>query len=76
MTQPADILGLRHASVPRRELELSAFLSSRHGSTAHHLSSSECQTIMVAELLRHADPADRARWEDLTLAYTDPLGAP
>jgi len=76
MTRHVDMLGLRHASAPRRELELSAFLSSRHAATAHHLSASECQTMTLVELLCHADPADRARWDGLTLAYTDPLGAP
>ncbi len=64
------------ARPPGRRLELSDFLSGRHGRTVHHLSASESETMTVAALLDRADAEDRARWAALTLAYTDPLGAP
>jgi aspartate/methionine/tyrosine aminotransferase len=62
--------------LPSRDLELSAFLSRLHHKTLHHLSASECETMAVADLLRHADAEDAGRWENLQLSYTDPLGAP
>ena len=61
---------------PERELELSSLLARLHDRTRHHLSASECETMTVSALLALADAEDRARWERLTLAYTDPLGAP
>lgn len=60
---------------PVRELELAALLSSLHDRTVHHLSASECETMAMADLLRMADAEDQARWDDLRLAYTHPLGA-
>ena len=61
---------------PVRDLELATFLSNWHHATEHHLSASECETMALADLLALADAADRARWETLNLAYTDPGGAP
>ena len=63
-------------AVPARELELASFLSRLHHVTEHHLSASECETMPLTDLLALADDEDRARWEHLTLAYTDPAGAP
>lgn len=67
---------LSHATFPSRELELATYLSSRHASTEHHLSASECETMSLADLLEIADAEDRERWATLRLGYTDPLGAP
>ena len=36
------------------------------------LSSSECESISMRELLSHADPEALDRWENLSLAYPDP----
>lgn len=63
-------------AAPRRELELAAFLSRYHHSARHHLSASECESMTLTALIAMADSEDRARWEGLTLAYTDPVGAP
>jgi len=71
-TSPAD---LRHASLPGRDLELSTLMARLHGRTLHHLSASECETMAVSDLLLLADAGDAARWQDLRLSYTDPLGA-
>jgi aspartate/methionine/tyrosine aminotransferase len=60
---------------PARELELASHLSRWHAAAPHHLSASECATMPLAELLALADPADAARWDGLTLGYTDPNGA-
>ncbi len=62
-------------AVPRRELELAAFLSRMHHTTRHHLGASECETMSLASLLAMADAEDLDRWQRLTLAYTDPVGA-
>ena len=69
-------MDLRHASLPLRDLELSTLLARLHVRTAHHLGASECETMAVADLLGMADAEDAARWQDLRLSYTDPLGAP
>lgn len=76
MTRHSDFSGQRHSGLPQRELALSSLLSRLHDRTVHHLSSSECETMAVADLLRLADAEDAARWDRLQLAYTDPLGAP
>ncbi len=75
MTRHASPQDLRHASLPRRDLDLSSFLSRLHDRASHHLSASECETMAVADLLRRADAEDAMRWHDLQLSYTDPLGA-
>ncbi len=62
--------------LPARGLELAATLSRLHDRTVHHLSASECETMALADLLGLADAEDQARWADLRLSYTDPLGAP
>ena len=64
------------AAAPARELEVSAFLSRYHHTTAHHLSASECETLKLTDLLAMAGAEDAARWAGLDLAYTDPVGAP
>ncbi len=67
--------GLARAVFPARDLELATHLSRWHDSTTHHLSASECETLALPGLLALASPAHRARWDNLTLGYTDPLGA-
>jgi len=67
---------LCNAGFPDRDLELATYLSRLHGKTRHHMSSSECESMSLAELLRLADPQDHERWTNLRLEYTDPLGAP
>ena len=76
MTQHAGFRDLHRANLPRRDLELSTFLSRLHGRIVHHLSASECETMALTDLLGMADSDDLARWDDLRLSYTDPLGAP
>jgi aspartate/methionine/tyrosine aminotransferase len=63
------------AAYPIRDLELASHLSRWHAATAHHLSASECESILLSELVALAGPEDAARWDRLTLAYTDPAGA-
>jgi aspartate/methionine/tyrosine aminotransferase len=42
----------------------------------HHMTASDSETMTMAELLSHADDADRDAWERLTLGYTETYGAP
>ena len=75
MTRPRPGLhALGHATYPARDLELASYLSRLHGSTSHHLSASECETMALADLLALADAADTERWAALGLGYTDPAG--
>ena len=74
--QTHDLPALRHAAYPTRDLALSTYLSRLHDRTEHHLSASECETIGVGALLAMADADDAARWDTLSLGYTDPVGAP
>ena len=76
MTRLVSPVGLRHASLPLRDLELSTLLARLHVRMTHHLGASECETMAVADLLGLADADDAARWQGLRLSYTDPLGAP
>ena len=71
-----DLHGFSGSPYPARDLELATHLSRWHGSTLHHLSASECETMQVADLLALADAEDTERWATLRLGYTDPLGAP
>ena len=76
MTQlPADLSLLGHATFPARDLELATYLSRWHAETTHHLSASECESMLVSDLLALGDEQDRQRWSTLTLGYTPPLGA-
>ena len=42
----------------------------------HLLSSSDCESLSLRELLDHADADGRARWDGLTLGYTESAGHP
>ncbi len=68
--------GLRAAGTPEHEMALASYLSRWHGTTRHHISASQSETMTVAELLEFADGEDLERWRTLRLGYTDPLGAP
>eukprot|EP01037_Dinobryon_pediforme_P001953 gene1952-1986_t len=57
------------------EYALGAFLARWYPTTTHDLAASESETWSVPELLSLARPEDRARWETLSLGYTDPRGA-
>lgn len=71
----AGLDGLAQAAFPVRELELATYLSRLHGTTTHHLSPSECETMRLGALLALADADGRERWDALTLGYTEPAGA-
>ncbi len=68
--------GVRAAGTPEHELALASYLSCWHGTTRHHISASQSETMTVAELLELGDGEDLERWRTLQLGYTDPLGAP
>ncbi|MBI9082326.1 MAG: aminotransferase class I/II-fold pyridoxal phosphate-dependent enzyme [Desulfobacterales bacterium] len=49
----------------------------RHEFSARHLlSSSDCESLTMAQLLRTADPETMALWENLKLGYTETPGHP
>jgi aspartate/methionine/tyrosine aminotransferase len=55
---------------------LGSFLSRWSRGIRHDLTASECETLPLRELLCWADPLDRRRWQDVSLGYADPRGAP
>jgi aspartate/methionine/tyrosine aminotransferase len=61
--------------VTARDYPLGAFLERWYPVTRHELAASESETWQVAELLQMARPEDLARWDGLSLGYTDPCGA-
>lgn len=63
-----------HPHIPPFSLER---YFARHEFTARHLlSSSDCETLSQAELVRMADTTARELWEGLRLGYTDSQGHP
>lgn len=54
---------------------LDTFLARWHGSVRHDLAGSECETLVLPDLLAMAGPEDISRWKGLRLGYTDPHGS-
>ncbi|GIG67966.1 aminotransferase class I/II-fold pyridoxal phosphate-dependent enzyme [Phytomonospora endophytica] len=58
------------------DFRLETFFSRWEFAARHHLTASDAQTMSLAELLDLADDDSRARWEGLTLGYTETYGMP
>jgi aspartate/methionine/tyrosine aminotransferase len=58
-----------------REFALEAYFARWEHAARHKLTSSECETLALPDLLAFADDEDRARWDNLQFHYTDPRGA-
>jgi aspartate/methionine/tyrosine aminotransferase len=58
-----------------REFALEAYFARWEGAVRHNLAASECEPLRLTDLLAMATGVDRARWDNLTLGYGDPLGA-
>jgi aspartate/methionine/tyrosine aminotransferase len=57
-----------------RDLVLEIYFSRWRSAARHQLTSSDSETLSLAELLGTADAEDLRRWETLELGYTDPRG--
>jgi aspartate/methionine/tyrosine aminotransferase len=62
--------------VGMREFALEAYFARWEDAVRHNLAASESEPLLLQDLLELADHTDRARWDNLGLGYTDPLGAP
>ena len=58
-----------------RDLALEVYFSRWRSAARHDLTSSDSETLGLAELLEMADAEDLRRWETLQLGYTDPRGS-
>jgi aspartate/methionine/tyrosine aminotransferase len=58
-----------------RDFALEVFFSKWEFAARHHLTASDAQSLTLAELLGHASPADRERFDNLHLGYTQTFGA-
>jgi aspartate/methionine/tyrosine aminotransferase len=58
-----------------RDLALEVYFSRWRSAARHDLTSSDSESLALAELLSLADAEDRRRWETLQLGYTDPKGS-
>lgn len=58
-----------------RDFALEVHFSKWEFAARHHLTASDAQSLTLGELLGHASPADRARFENLHLGYTETFGA-
>ncbi len=58
------------------EFKLERYFARHEFSAEYLLSSSDCDGLSLSDILQRANADDRRRWEDLTLGYTDSLGAP
>ena len=61
---------------PMRDFALEVFFSKWEFAARHHLTASDAESITLRELLEHASPADRERFDGLHLGYTQTFGAP
>ncbi len=59
-----------------REFLLERYFGEHEFTARFLLSSSDPETMSVAELLAYADPATQQDWDELRLGYTDSQGAP
>lgn len=62
--------------MPLPEFRLEAYFSEWEFKAKYHLTASDAQTMSVAALLQLAEPAERERWETLTLGYVQTRGTP
>lgn len=62
-------------STGMREFALEAYFARWQGATRHNMAASECEPLLLADLLGMAGPTDKLRWDNLALGYGDPLGA-
>ncbi len=58
-----------------RDFALEVYFSKWEFAAKYHLTASDAQSMTLGELLGHASPADRARFENLHLGYTETFGA-
>lgn len=58
------------------ELKFERYFADREFTLPYPLSSSDCEPVRMANLLRRADPDLRARWQNLVLGYTESQGDP
>jgi len=56
--------------------KIERYFAEHEFSAPYLLSSSDCESLTVKELLSHTDVDGRARWEDLRLGYTESAGHP
>lgn len=62
--------------IPRmRDFALEVYFSKWEFAAKYHLTASDAQSMTLGELLGHASPTDRARFENLHLGYTKTFGA-
>jgi len=57
-------------SNPKRDFALEVYFSKWEFAAKHHLTASDAQSLSLRELLVLASPADRGRFEELHLGYT------
>lgn len=58
-----------------RDFALEVYFSKWEFAARYHLTASDAQSLTLAELLAHASPADRERFDHLHLGYTETFGA-
>jgi aspartate/methionine/tyrosine aminotransferase len=61
---------------PKRDFQLEVYFSKWEFAARYHLTASDAQSISLRELLAYASPADRERFQELHLGYTQTFGAP
>jgi aspartate/methionine/tyrosine aminotransferase len=61
---------------PVRDFALEVYFSRWEFAARHHLTASDAQSMSLGALLEHASPADRERFLELHLGYTQTFGAP
>jgi aspartate/methionine/tyrosine aminotransferase len=60
---------------PMRDFALEVHFSKWEFAAKHHLTASDAQSLTLNELLDYASPADRDRFMNLPLSYTETFGA-
>jgi aspartate/methionine/tyrosine aminotransferase len=58
-----------------RTFALEVFFSKWEFAAKHHLTASDAQSLSLSQLLAYASPADRERFDNLHLGYTETFGA-
>lgn len=58
-----------------RDFELEVYFSKWEFAAKYHLTASDAQSMSLSQLLGFASPADRKRFEELHLGYTETFGA-
>jgi aspartate/methionine/tyrosine aminotransferase len=60
----------------KRDFQLEVYFSKWEFAARYHLAASDAQSISLRELLAYSSPADRERFQELHLGYTQTFGAP